>query len=250
MIFNDEQLLRYNRHILLENVDIEGQTALANSTVVIVGLGGLGCPAAQYLCAAGIGHLVLCDGDTVDASNLQRQVLYTESQIGSLKTTAAAKTLSALNSHVKITEVPEFVDAKVLSQWVATASVVLDCSDNIATRYAVNTVCKAAVVPLISASAIGWSGQQISFDFRQPDSPCYRCVFPGLNEQDLSCNDSGVMGPVVGLMGVHQALASVKVLLGLARETSVLQCFDGLSGQWQSFAVTKQEGCAECGCAG
>lgn len=245
-MLSDEQLLRYNRHILLPNVDIDGQLALADSRVLIIGLGGLGCPAAQYLAGAGVGQLILCDGDSVELSNLQRQLLYTEAQLGWPKPQAAAASLRALNSDIDIVEIAMPADVSLLSQWLPSVSVVLDCSDNIACRYMVNSACRAAGVPLVSAAAIGWSGQCISFDFKASSRPCYRCVYPDIDDQDLSCNDSGIMAPVVGLMGLSQALAAIKILLGMAVAAPILQCFDGLSGQWQDFAVPPLADCPAC----
>jgi len=248
MNFSDEQLLRYNRQILLPQIDIVGQQQLQASTVVLIGMGGLGCAAAQYLAAAGLGHLLLCDGDVVELSNLQRQILFSEQQLGLTKVEAAQQRLKAINSELRISLHPEFAQADTLPALVEQASVVLDCSDNTASRVAISAACRAQGVPLVSASAMAWSGQQICFDFRREDSPCYACVYPAGEEQDAGCNEAGIMSPVVGLMGVNQALAAIRILSDLMAATDTeLACFDGLQGQWHYFAVPRKQHCLQCG---
>lgn len=220
---NDQQLLRYSRHILLDEIGIEGQQRLLDATVLIIGLGGLGSPAALYLAASGVGKLILCDHDTVDLSNLQRQVAHQTAAIGQSKVASAAQTLHAINPEVVCLTIPQRADAAELDALIAQADVVLDCSDNFTTRYAINRACLAHRKPLVSGAAIQFSGQIAVFDFRQADVPCYNCLYPEEMEAEaLRCATTGVFSPLVGMIGTMQAGETLKLLM---------QIEQGLSGK-------------------
>ena len=248
-MLTDEQFLRYQRHVALPEITEAGQQRLFQSHVLIIGCGGLGSAAALYLAAAGVGRLVLVDDDHVDQSNLQRQVAYRDYDIGTNKVCAISRQLSQLNPEVSLRSIAKRMDESQLNLEVMLADVVLDCSDNIATRQVVNRVCYTQRTPLISASAIGWQGQFSVFDYQQ-DKSCYRCLYP-FDEliSDHSCVNSGVIGPVVGTLGNYQALAAIqKLSLGqFLFETSEIHLFDGKSMQWQRLAIPQDEECAICG---
>lgn len=215
---DDAQLTRYSRHILLDELGVEAQAAWQRATALIVGLGGLGSPAALYLASAGIGRLMLADGDTVDATNLQRQIVHREASIGRTKVESAAETLRALNPDVGIECIGERLAGDALAAAVARADVVLDCSDNFATRYALNAACAAARKPLVSGSGVGFDGQLAVFDFRHADGPCYRCLFPeDLEAEETRCAVMGVFAPLVGVVGTLQAGEVLKLLAGAGR---------------------------------
>jgi molybdopterin/thiamine biosynthesis adenylyltransferase len=209
---DDPALLRYSRHLLLDEIGIEGQERYARGRVLIVGAGGLGSPAAIYLAAAGVGRLVLYDGDTVDLTNLQRQILHTTDRIGQAKATSAAQALQALNPHVDIDARARRLDAAELAAQLTGIDVVLDCSDNRATRYAVNRACVAARVPLVSGSASGFAGQLAVLDFRHADGPCYACLFPEGPGEDDACATTGVFAPLTGVIGALQAAEALRIL--------------------------------------
>lgn len=213
---NDTQLQRYGRHILLPEIGIEGQERLLRATVLIVGLGGLGSPVALYLAASGVGRMLLCDHDSVDLGNLQRQILHRTDTIGQLKVDSAIATLRALNPEGCYQAVTERASPETLARLTAEADLVLDCSDNFATRYAVNRACLAAGVPLVSGAAIQFDGQVSVFDFRKPNGPCYNCLFPEDSEAaELRCATTGVFSPLVGIIGTMQAAEALKLLVGL-----------------------------------
>ena len=224
---NDEQLLRYSRHILLAEIGIEGQQHLLDARALIIGLGGLGSPAAMYLSASGVGQLTLCDHDTVELSNLQRQIIHRTSSIGQPKVGSARDALHDINPEVECIALPVRADAAQLRDLVAQADVVLDCSDNFATRYAVNRACLAQRKPLVSGAAIQFDGQVAVFDFRRPDtsrraaSPCYNCLFPEDSlAAELRCATTGVFAPLVGIIGTMQAAEALKLLAGIERGLS------------------------------
>lgn len=245
---NDEELLRYSRHILLPELDLAGQEKLLDASVLIVGLGGLGSPAAMYLAASGVGSLLLADGDVVELSNLQRQVVHRTASIGQAKASSAAMHLRELNPSIRLTEINERVGEDLLARLVPGLSLVLDCSDNLATRYLINRICMREGVPLVSAAALGWEGQLAVFDPRQPGSPCYRCLYPQENAlEERSCALSGVAAPVVGVMGLMQALEALK-LIANAGETLLgeLLVFDGLRLEWHRLRVTRNPLCPVC----
>jgi molybdopterin/thiamine biosynthesis adenylyltransferase len=246
-MMNDEQLLRYSRQIMLPEVEIDGQEKLLSARVLIVGLGGLGSPAAMYLAAAGVGHLVLADFDCVDLSNLQRQIVHTTERIGQNKATSAAQTLRELNPGIKITCIEKLLDAQALTELAEQADVVLDCTDNFATRFAINVACVSAKVPLVSGAAIRLEGQVAVFDSRQAESPCYRCLYEE-GDEDLSCAANGVLAPLVGIIGAMQALETIKLITGFGRSIAgKLLLLDAHQTQWRELNLPKDEQCPVCG---
>ncbi|UCE88538.1 MAG: molybdopterin-synthase adenylyltransferase MoeB [Pseudomonadota bacterium] len=247
---NDEQLLRYSRQIMLPQVDVQGQQRLLDSTALIVGMGGLGAPTAMYLAAAGIGHLVLADFDTVDLSNLQRQIVHRTQDIGRPKVVSARDTLASLNPEVRLTAIDSRLDNARLATQVHEADVVLDCSDNFATRFAVNAACVATQTPLVSGAAIRMEGQVGVFANRA-DSPCYRCLYREGEDVQLTCSETGVLAPVVGVIGSVQAVEAIKVLLGIgAPLDGRLLIYDALGAEWRAVMLRKDPGCPVCGTPG
>ncbi|WP_300005328.1 HesA/MoeB/ThiF family protein [uncultured Cedecea sp.] len=243
---NDADFMRYSRQLLLEEVALEGQQKLLNSRVLIVGLGGLGSPAALYLAGAGVGHLIVADDDQVHVSNLQRQILFTEEHIGRTKSAAATQHLQHLNPHINIVPLYQRLQGEALSEQVCQADVVLDCSDNMATRQAINAACVAANTPLITASAVGFSGQ---FMVLTPpwQQGCYRCLWQDEDEPERNCRTAGILGPVVGVMGTLQALETIKLLTGIAPATGSLRLFDARRHSWSTFQLQKSTSCPVCG---
>lgn len=245
---NDQQLLRYSRHILLDEIGIEGQQRLLNSRVLIIGLGGLGSAAAMYLAASGAGQLTLCDHDSVELSNLQRQIVHHTSSIGLTKVASAAATLHTINPEVRCITVPLRADAARLHELVVDNDVVLDCSDNFATRYAINRICHALKIPLVSGAAIQFSGQASVFDFRRDDIPCYNCLYPEETEaQELRCATTGVYAPLVGIIGTIQAAETLKLLIGVANGLSArLLTLDALDMHIRQIALRQDPRCPVC----
>ena len=245
---DDRELLRYARHIVLPGIDIEGQEKLLRSRVLVLGLGGLGSAAAQYLAASGVGELVLADPDRVELSNLARQVLHCETRLGWLKTDSAAAALTQINPATRCTRIPAHLDADSLPAALEGCDLALDCSDNFATRHALNVACFRAGVPLVSAAALGWEGQLAVFDPRL-GGPCYRCVYPGdAPPEDRACAVNGIASPVVGTMGVLQALESLKLLVGAGTSASGrLLVFDALAGEFHHLRVARRPDCPVCG---
>ncbi|HLU14656.1 MAG TPA: molybdopterin-synthase adenylyltransferase MoeB [Burkholderiaceae bacterium] len=245
---NDEQLMRYARHILLDEFGIEGQEKLLGSRVLIVGAGGLGSPAALYLASAGVGHIVLADDDVVDVSNLQRQILHTTARVDQPKATSGQQTLEAINPHIRIEPLVQRLDGEALSQQVRQADVVLDCCDNFATRHAVNRACVQHGKPLVSGAAIRFSGQISVFDMRDADAPCYHCLFPEADDvQELRCATTGVLGPLVGIVGSTQAAEAIKVLTGMGKPlVGRLLCLDALTMEWSTIRFRRDPGCPVC----
>ncbi|WP_305464389.1 HesA/MoeB/ThiF family protein [Photobacterium leiognathi] len=246
---SDTAFIRYNRQIMLEDMGEQGQLALSNAKVLIVGAGGLGSAAAMYLAAAGVGVLVIADDDEVESSNLQRQVIYRETDVSLNKAQAACDQLLALNPLVRMRAVKAKLAGFQLVMEVQQADIVLDCSDNWATRYAVNQACYQHQTPLIAGASIGWRGQLLAFDFRQI-SPCYQCVFP-LNAEtpahDQNCRSNGVMGPVVGTIGTLQALNAIKAIAGVGEVGfGLLLQFNGLTGKWQQVSIDAAPCCPVC----
>ena len=245
---NDQQLLRYSRHILLPEIGIEGQERLRGASALIVGAGGLGCPAALYLAASGVGKLTLADPDKVDLTNLQRQILYRTDSVGSPKVEQAREALNEFNPEVSVTALQKRVEEKELVNLVASADVVLDCSDNFATRHAVNRACVKQRKPLVSGAAIRFDAQLMVFDLRQADSPCYACLFPQDGEvEEVQCSTMGVFAPLTGVIGAMQAMEAIKLLAGVGeRLNGRLQVFDAKSAEWRSVKVKKDPACAVC----
>ncbi|EEA8742536.1 HesA/MoeB/ThiF family protein [Salmonella enterica subsp. enterica] len=238
--------MRYSRQILLGDIAIEGQQKLLNSHVLIVGLGGLGSPAALYLAGAGIGTLTLADDDDVHLSNLQRQILFTTDDIAHPKAQAAKLRLAQLNPGSKLIVLQQRLTGDVLKNAVAHADVVLDCTDNMATRQEINAACVALNTPLISASAVGFGGQLMVLT--PPwEQGCYRCLWPDDVEPERNCRTAGIVGPVVGVMGTLQALEAIKLLSGMETPSGELRLFDGKTSQWRSLALRRASGCQVCG---
>lgn len=246
---DDDQLLRYSRHILLDEIGIEGQQALAASTALIIGAGGLGAPAALYLAAAGVGRLVIVDHDTVELSNLQRQIVHDAGRLGEAKALSAQRTLQAINPLIEVIPVVARADDALLAHWVPQASVVLDCSDNFPTRHAVNRACVAARVPLVSGAAVRFDGQLTSFDPRTPGNPCYHCLFPDEGDaSDGPCATFGVFAPLTGLIGCGQAAEALKLLLGVGESlVGRLQLLDGKTLRWKELRYKHDPACPVCG---
>jgi len=244
------QALRYSRQLMLPAMDFRGQEALLASKVLVIGMGGLGCAAAPYLVASGVGNITLVDDDTVDSSNLQRQILYREADIGQSKSAQAAASLRQLNSEIAINTLQQRLTADELTKLVPQYSLVLDCTDNLSTRNAINVACVNAKVPLVSGAAIRFEGQVASFSMHG-DEACYHCLSQLFGEQQLSCMEAGILSPVVGIVGTMQALEAVKILAGVGTPLyGKLQLFDALSGQWQQFRLGKDPKCTVCGQAG
>lgn len=247
---NDLQLQRYGRHILLDEIGIEGQRRLLDSKVLIVGLGGLGSPASLYLAASGVGQLTLCDHDHVDLSNLQRQIAHRTTSIGNTKTSSARSAIHALNSDVTCMEVTSRVDAIQLDELVSDSDVVLDCSDNFATRYAINRACLRHRIPLVSGAAILFSGQASVYDFRVPEVPCYNCLFPEEAEsEELRCATTGIFAPLTGIIGTIQAAETLKLLIGIQSGLSgKLLTVEAIDMNIRKSTFQKDPNCPVCHC--
>ena len=245
---DDTQLLRYSRHILLTELGPDAQEKFAAARVLVVGVGGLGNPAAHFLAAAGIGELTLCDADRVDLTNLQRQILYATADIGQPKVDAAANRLEAVNPEVRVTRVAARVGANQLAPLAAAADVVLDCSDNFATRHAVNRACVAAGTPLVSGAALRFDGQIAVFDARDPANPCYHCLFgEGEEFEETRCATMGVFAPLVGIVGATQAAEALKLLAPAGRSLAGrLLLIDALTMEWRELRVVKDPACPVC----
>jgi len=243
---NDRDFMRYSRQILLEDIAIDGQDRLLKSRVLIVGLGGLGAPAALYLAGAGIGTLVLADDDDIHISNLQRQILFNTEDVGQPKADIARQRLQKLNPDIELIALQARLDGDGLEREVALADVVLDCSDNMATRQAVNAACVVQGTPLIAASAVGFGGQMMVLTPPWTQG-CYRCLWPDDAEPARNCRTAGILGPVVGVMGTLQALEAIKLLSGMETERNTLRLFDGRSGGWRHLALQRASSCPVCG---
>jgi len=245
---NDAELLRYSRHILLPQIGITGQKALIRSHVLIVGAGGLGSPAAMYLAASGVGRLTICDNDTVDLTNLQRQIAHSTDRIGMTKVSSAKETLGGINPEVNVIALNERVDENRLLDLAADADVVVDASDNFSTRYAINRVCIILKKPLVSGAVVRFDGQVAVFDLRHVHSPCYHCLFPaGGEDQDMRCAVMGVFAPLVGIIGCTQAAETLKILLDIGKTLNGrLLVLDGLTMEWRSTKLNKDSSCEVC----
>ena len=247
-MLTDEELLRYSRQILLQQVDIDGQLKLKNSRVLIVGLGGLGSPVALYLAAAGVGELHLADFDSVDLTNLQRQIIHDTANVGESKVDSASRRLRLINPHIKLIAHRAALDADSLTEAVSQVDLVLDCCDNFTTREAVNRACVAARKPLVSGAAIRLEGQLSVFDSRQPASPCYHCLYGHGSDEELTCSEAGVIGPLVGLVGSLQALEALKVLAGFGEPlVGRLLLIDALGTRFRELRVKRDPACNVCG---
>ncbi|ANN68951.1 HesA/MoeB/ThiF family protein [Bordetella bronchialis] len=245
---NDRQLLRYARHILLDELGIEGQEKFLAARALIIGAGGLGSPAAMYLASAGVGHITLVDDDVVELSNLQRQLLHTTESLGQPKVESGRRALHAFNPEIVVETIAQRLQGQALEAAVARADVVLDCSDNFTTRHQINRACVHHRKPLISGAAIRFDGQVSVFDLRGQASPCYHCLFPEADDvEEANCATMGVLAPLVGIIGSVQAAETLKLLAGIGETLSGrLLCLDGLSMQWRSLNVPRDHECAVC----
>lgn len=244
---NDDQLLRYSRHINLPDIGFEGQQALLNSHVVVVGAGGLGSPVALYLAAAGVGELSLIDFDHVDVSNLQRQIAHNSASVGQAKVDSAKTSCLAINPDISVHAHNTELNASNAADLLGSATVVVDASDNFTVRFIVNDTCVALKTPLVSAAAIRLEGQLSVFRNDRDDSPCYRCLHPSASEQADTCSQSGVLGPVVGVMGTLQALETIKVITGSGEDMSgQLLLFDASCCEWTKLRLNKRTDCPVC----
>jgi molybdopterin/thiamine biosynthesis adenylyltransferase len=244
----DDQLLRYSRHILLDEIGIEGQQRLLAAHALVIGAGGLGSPAALYLAASGVGHITLVDDDDVDLTNLQRQLMHSTARIGQPKVESGREALMQINPGIAVSALRERLAGARLDQLVGAASVVLDCSDNFATRHAVNRACVAAQVPLVSGAAIRFDGQISVFDPRSEESPCYACLFPEDGGfEDVACSSMGVFAPLVGVIGAMQAAEALKLLLGIGPSLAGrLLLLDGRAMAWTSIGIARNAACPTC----
>ncbi len=245
---NDNQLLRYSRHILLPSIAYEGQEKLTKSHALIVGAGGLGSPSALYMAAGGIGELTICDFDTVDLTNLQRQIIHTNQSVGINKAVSAQHAISRINPEVVVHTVQGKSTEQAFEKLILAADVVLDCSDNFATRYALNRLCFKLKKPLVSGAAIGFEGQVTMFDFRHQTSPCYHCLFPDDgSETEMRCSENGVFSPLVGMIGTTQAAEAMKLLMGIGQSLEGrLLLLDALNMEWRTIKLSKDQQCAVC----
>lgn len=245
---NDEQLLRYSRHILLDEIGIEGQQRLLGATALVIGAGGLGSPAAMYLASAGVGRIVLVDDDEVDLTNLQRQIMHTTARVGQPKADSGRDALLQINPGIEVLALRERATGARLAELVAGADVVLDCCDNFATRHAVNRACVAHRVPLVSGAVIRFDGQISVFDPRVAGAPCYSCLFPeGAGFQDAACSTMGVFAPLVGVIGAMQAAEALKLIMQVGTAlTGRLLLLDGRAMEWTSIALARNIDCPVC----
>jgi adenylyltransferase/sulfurtransferase len=245
---NDNQLLRYNRQIMLSQVDIIGQERLLSSHVLIIGLGGLGSPVAMYLAAAGVGRLTLVDFDRVDLSNLQRQIIHTTSDIGKLKVNSAADTLHTLNPETQITTLSLRLEDEALTQAVNNADLVVDASDNFATRFAINRACVETGTPLVSGAAIRLEGQVTVFTNRGDNTPCYQCLYDDIPEQEARCSETGILASVVGIIGSIQATETIKILAKLGTPLAGrLLILDATNLEFREIRLRRDPHCLVCG---
>jgi molybdopterin/thiamine biosynthesis adenylyltransferase len=245
---NDRQLLRYSRHILLDEIGIEGQERLLAAHALVIGAGGLGSPAALYLAASGVGRITLVDDDAVDLTNLQRQIMHTTARVGMPKVESGREAMLQVNPEITVTALRERAASARLAELVGSADVVLDCSDNFATRHAVNRACVDARVPLVSGAVIRFDGQLSVFDTREAASPCYACLFPPDSQfEDVACSTMGVFAPLVGVIGAMQAAEALKLLAGVGRSLAGrLLMLDGRSMEWTDIGIARNAACPVC----
>lgn len=243
----DAQLLQYSRQIMLPQIDVGGQQTLMAASVLVLGAGGLGCPALSYLATAGIGEIVIVDPDVVEQSNMQRQILYSVEDIGFKKADVAKKKLEQFGTHVQITTVTEIPDDQELQTLVDNADIVLDGTDNFPARYKHNKACLNAKTPLVSGAVIRFEGQLTTFDLRNEDSPCYHCLYPNAQDEQLNCSENGVLGPVAGIVGTMMATEAIKILLGIGESLSgKLMLLDALHMEWRSVRLRQDLSCSMC----
>ena len=246
-MLTDDELLRYSRQILMPNFDIAGQQALKSARVLIVGSGGLGCPVALYLGAAGVGHLTLVDDDHIEVANLQRQIAFETAQLGESKAERLADRIRGINPLITVDAIRQRLENEDFDAPVAQASLVLDCCDNFNTRFALNRACVKAGVPLVSGAAIRGEGQISVYDSRQPQSPCYHCLYPEQGNEDLTCSEAGVIAPLVGMIGAAQAMEAIKVISGVGKTlVGRLLIVDAWRMEWREMKLAKDPACPVC----
>jgi adenylyltransferase/sulfurtransferase len=244
---DDDQLLRYSRQILLAQIGAEGQQRLLDATALVVGAGGLGCPAAMYLAAGGLGQIIIADHDRVDLSNLQRQIAHTTRDIGQPKTESLKSTLNALNPHCAVDTISAVMDGEKLFEAIVKSDIVLDCTDNFATRFSINETCVKLHKPLVSGAAIRFEAQVMVYDPDDENSPCYRCLYPDMEAVEETCSENGVIAPLVGIIGSLQALEAMKWLMDAGQNLSGrLLLLDALSMQWRELRVPRDRKCPVC----
>ena len=245
---DDQQRLRYSRHLLLNEFGEDAQERLLAAHALVIGAGGLGSAALLYLAASGMGRITVCDGDSVDLTNLQRQVVHRQDSIGRPKAASAAATLKGINPEIRIDPLEERAGPERLAALVRLADVVLDCSDNFATRHALNRACVSARKPLVAGAAIRFDAQLRVFDLSKPDSPCYSCIFPEDAEvEEVQCSTMGVFAPLTGAIGAMQAMEAIKLVAGIGDSLSgKLQVFDALKAEWRTVRISKDAACAAC----
>jgi molybdopterin/thiamine biosynthesis adenylyltransferase len=246
---NDQQLLRYSRQIMLPQVDISGQEKLLHAKILIVGAGGLGCPAAIYLTTSGVGQITIYDDDKVDLSNIQRQIAHYTTDVGTEKVISTLKTLKKINPDVVVIAKNQRLAGKLLEDEVSQADVVLDCSDNFSTRFDINRACVKHLIPLVSGAAIRFEGQISVFTPGVNNSPCYNCLYADNGEEMQNCATNGVIAPITGIIGSIQALEALKIVLEIGEPlTGRLLLLDGLTMEWQTMKLKKNQNCPTCGC--
>lgn len=247
-MLNDNELMRYSRQLLLPQLDVRGQLRLKDSKVLVVGAGGLGCPVALYLGGAGVGSLVIVDDDTVELPNLQRQVAFRHADLGRAKAECLVEQVRATNPEIEVEALTCRLAGEAMVEQVRSADVVVDCTDNFSTRFAINRACVGAGVPLVSGAAIRGEGQVSVFDSRQPDAPCYQCLYPETGDEELSCSEAGVIGPLVGLIGACQAMEAIKVITGVGESlTGRLLLLDAWRMDWREMKLARDPACPICG---
>ncbi len=246
-MLNDKELLRYSRQLLLPNFGIEGQLALKQARVLILGSGGLGCPAALYLGSAGVGTLVLADDDEVELPNLQRQIAFTQEDLGLAKAETLAKRLRSINPEISVLPRVERLDDQLLAEIATGVDLALDCTDNFETRFALNRACVQAKIPLVSGAAIRGEGQVSVFDARDESSPCYHCLYPEQGNENLTCSEAGVIGPLVGIIGATQAMEAIKLISGQGRNLAGrLMLLDAWQMEWREMKLARDPDCPVC----
>lgn len=244
---NDDDLIRYSRHILLPEIEYEGQEKICNSHALVMGAGGLGSSASIYLAASGIGKLTICDFDQVELSNLQRQILHSDEVIGLNKASSAEKTLKKMNPQIQVNKIEKKLSIDEAKKAVVDVDVILDCSDNFETRYALNKIAFDKKIPLVSGAAIKFDGQLCVFNFKHNETPCYHCLFPdSSSNEELRCSDHGVISPLVGIIGSMQALEALKILIDMESDIGKLLVFDAKNLEWNSIKFKKDPSCSVC----
>lgn len=245
---NDDELLRYARQLMIPEIEVAGQEKLLDSRVLIIGMGGLGCPAAMYLAASGVGHLVIADYDTVELSNLQRQIAHGTSDVGRLKVDSARDTLLELNPGIEVTALSQRLDPEILAREVEAADVVIDGTDNFDTRFTVNDQCVKSRTRLVSGAAIRLEGQLMVYDPSLPDAPCYRCLYQEGSDEQLNCAENGIAAPVVGAIGTLQATETIKLIAGFGTSLAgYLLVFDAANMEWRKLKLPRNPDCRTCG---